>query len=134
GTVPGFYSVQGTQAAGGGSMEIRGTNSLGANTTPLIVLDGVIYQGSLNDINPNDIESIDILKDASSAAIFGSRSASGVVVVTTKKGNRSKPVISFSSKVGVASLTKHMYPFGPKDYLRLREDYSRRMKGGDFPE
>ncbi|MDX9910024.1 MAG: carboxypeptidase-like regulatory domain-containing protein, partial [Mariniphaga sp.] len=134
GTVSGLYSVQGTSAAGGGSIEIRGTNSLAANINPLIVLDGVIYSGTIRDINPNDIESIDILKDASSTAVFGSRSASGVIVITTKKGRETKPTINFSTKLGIVGLTKHLYPFGPDEYLQLKVDYFKRMKGTNFPE
>src|SRR5690606_5560092 len=87
GTIAGFNSNQSTSAAGGASMEIRGRNSLNASTTPMIVLDGVIYNGSINDINPNDVATIDILKDASSAAVFGARAASGVVIITTKRGS-----------------------------------------------
>src|SRR5690606_3122391 len=105
GTVAGFNSNQGTSAAGGGSLEVRGPTSLKASNTPLIVLDGVIFNGSLDLINPNDIESIDILKDASAAAVFGARSAAGVVIVTTKKGNTAKPSINFTSKLGMAGIT-----------------------------
>src|SRR5690606_26374692 len=93
GTVAGFYGTQSSSAEGGSSLEVRGPTSLSAGTTPLIVLDGVIYQGALADINPNDIESIDILKDASSAAVFGSKAASGVILVTTKRGKEGKPTI-----------------------------------------
>jgi TonB-linked SusC/RagA family outer membrane protein len=128
GTVPGFYSVQGTTAAGGGSMEIRGPTSLAANNEPLIVLDGVIYSGTMSDINPSDVESIDILKDASSAAIFGSRAASGVVVITTKRGKVSKPSINVSSKIGIVGLTNHLKPFGPEGYLNLRGDFLKRFR------
>ena len=92
GTVAGFYGTQGSSAEGGSSLEVRGPTSLSAGTSPLIVLDGVIYQGSLSDINPNDIESIDILKDASSAAVFGSKAASGVILVTTKRGKEVSPL------------------------------------------
>lgn len=123
GTVAGFNSNQGTSAAGGGSLEVRGPTSLAANNSPLIVLDGVIYNGSIGDINPNDIESIDILKDASSAAIFGARSASGVLIVTTKRGKTSKPTINFSTKIGVAGITHHMRPQSPEEYLQSRGDY-----------
>lgn len=123
GTVAGFNSNQGTSAAGGGSMEVRGPTSLAANNSPLIVLDGVIYNGSIGDINPNDIESIDILKDASSAAIFGARSASGVLIVTTKRGKSSKPTINFTTKIGVTGLTNHMRPQSPEEYLESRGDY-----------
>ncbi|MEX2639678.1 MAG: carboxypeptidase-like regulatory domain-containing protein, partial [Balneolales bacterium] len=71
GTIAGFNANQSTGAAGGSSMQIRGRNSLTAGTDPMVVVDGAIFNGSLRDINPNDIESIDILKDASSAAIYG---------------------------------------------------------------
>ena len=69
-----------------GSLQIRGRGTLTASSQPLIVLDGVIYPGTMADINPNDIATIDILKDASSAAVFGARSANGVVLISTKKG------------------------------------------------
>jgi len=123
GTVAGFNSNQGTSAAGGGSMEVRGPTSLKASNSPLIVLDGVIYNGSIGDINPGDIESVDILKDASSAAIFGARSASGILIVTTKRGRTSKPTINFTTKIGVAGITKHMYPQSPEQYTESRGDY-----------
>jgi TonB-linked SusC/RagA family outer membrane protein len=83
------------------NMLIRGQNSINGNNDPLIVLDGVIYMGSLNDINPNDIASFDILKDAVSAAAYGSRSANGVIAITTKKGKSGKPVITFNASSGV---------------------------------
>src|SRR5699024_6526719 len=70
GTVPGVNMIQGTTAAGGGSLLIRGRKSLSGGTSPLIVVDGAIYDGSLADINPNDIESIDVMKDASAAAVY----------------------------------------------------------------
>ncbi|MCG6190522.1 TonB-dependent receptor [Maribellus maritimus] len=123
GTVAGFNSTQGTSAAGGGSMEVRGPTSLAADTNPLVVLDGVIYNGNIGDINPNDIESIDILKDASSAAIFGARSASGILIVTTKRGQTSKPTVNFSTKIGVTGLTHHMRSQSPEEYLQSRGDY-----------
>jgi len=95
GTVAGFYGNQGTSASGGSSLEVRGPTSLTGGTSPLIVVDGVIFYGSLSDINPNDIESIDILKDASSAAVFGSKAASGVVMITTIKGESGATTINF---------------------------------------
>lgn len=77
-------------------IQIRGQNSISGSNDPLIVVDGVIFMGSLNDINPNDIASFDVLKDASSAAVYGSRSANGVVCITTKKGHQGKPTIAFN--------------------------------------
>ncbi|WP_217651630.1 SusC/RagA family TonB-linked outer membrane protein [Mariniphaga anaerophila] len=128
GTVAGFNSSQGTSASGGGSLEIRGPTSLSAGTDPLIVLDGVIYNGSIRDINPMDIESLDILKDASSSAIFGAKAASGVVIITTTKGKTGKPTINFSTKMGLAEVTnKDMRPFSPKGFTDFRRDFLGRL-------
>lgn len=97
-------SIGATNTAGGQpSMEIRGQNSISGDNNPLIVLDGVIYLGSLSDINPNDIATYDILKDAVSAAAYGSRSANGVIAITTKKGKSGKPIITFNTSAGVQS-------------------------------
>lgn len=83
-----------TNSAGGiPSMQVRGQNSISGSNDPLIVVDGVIFLGNMNDINPNDIASFDILKDATSSAAYGSRSANGVIIITTKKGKTGKPVI-----------------------------------------
>ena len=128
GTVAGFNANQSTSAAGGSSLEIRGRTSLTASTDPLIVLDGVIFNGSLRDINPNDIESIDILKDASSAAIFGSKAASGVILITTTKGNTGKPVINLTSRIGVSQLNSDQYGVrGPEEYIDFRKEYYRSL-------
>jgi TonB-linked SusC/RagA family outer membrane protein len=90
-----------TNTAGGQpSMLIRGQNSISGNNDPIIVLDGVIYLGSLGDINPNDIASFDVLKDAVSAAAYGSRGANGVIAITTKKGLIGKPLINFKASTG----------------------------------
>ncbi len=88
-------------AGGSPSTLIRGQNSISGLNSPLIVVDGVIYMGSISDINPNDIASYDILKDAVSAAAYGSRSANGVIAITTKKGRLGKPVITFNSNSGI---------------------------------
>lgn len=125
GTVAGFYGNQGTSAAGGSSLEIRGPTSLTANTEPLVVLDGVIYKGSIQDINPNDIESIDVLKDASSAAVFGSKAASGVIIITTVKGKKGKPTINYSTRIGMAEPASERRGLGPDEYIKFRQDYFR---------
>ncbi|HRP55175.1 SusC/RagA family TonB-linked outer membrane protein [Agriterribacter sp.] len=133
GTTPGVYAIQSTGASGGGSIEIRGPSSLSAGTSPLIVLDGSIFNGSIRDINPNDVETIDILKDASSAAVFGAKSAAGVILITTKKGTTGKPTIDFSSKIGVATTTHDLKPFGPKGYLDMHRDYLTQVAGNTLP-
>jgi TonB-dependent starch-binding outer membrane protein SusC len=127
GTVAGFNANQGTSAAGGASLEIRGPKSLSAGTEPLIVLDGVIFTGSLRDINPNDIQSIDILKDASSAAVFGSKAASGVILITTIKGKTGKPTINFSTKLGITESNNQRRGLNPEQYIQFRQDYFRQL-------
>ena len=76
------------------SILLRGQNSLGTNASPMIVLDGMAFYGELSEINPDDIAQIDVLKDASSAAIYGAKAAAGVIIITTKKGKEGKPVIN----------------------------------------
>lgn len=123
GTVAGFNSSLGNTASGGGTMEIRGPNSLKANTEPLVVLDGSIYYGLLQDINPSDVESIDVLKDASSSAIYGARGAAGVIMVTTKRGKSEKPLIQVSTRIGLTSVGKMADVYSPAGYLQMRSDY-----------
>ena len=88
GTTPGVQviSSSGDPAAGEATIRIRGIGSMSASNTPLYIVDGMPYSGSISDINPNDVESMSVLKDASAAAIYGARGANGVVLITTKKG------------------------------------------------
>lgn len=127
GTVAGFNSNQGRTAAGGGSTEIRGPNSIAASNSPLLVLDGVIFNGNISDINPSDIETIDILKDASAAAVFGARSAAGVLIITTKRGKIGKPEISVSADAGLVGTTHLVNSFGPAAYLQARATVLRQI-------
>ncbi len=120
GNIAGLQVGFATNAKGGGSLEIRGDNTLKASSNPLIVLDGVIYQGGLEDINPYDIEAIDVLKDASSTAVYGARAANGVILVTTKKGRQGKPVINVSSSVGLATMGTMQEVYGPHEFLSWR--------------
>lgn len=95
-----------TDAGGGASgLLIRGKQSLKASTSPLIVLDGVVFYGNIDDINPNDIESMDILKDASSTAIYGSKGSAGVILINTKRCSSEKPIINVSTKIDVSQAT-----------------------------
>src|SRR5690606_17000936 len=123
GTVAGLQANQSASAAGGSSLEIRGPTSLSAGTSPMIILDGVIYNGSLADINPKDVQTIDILKDASSSAVYGARAASGVILITTKKGNQGKPVINFSTEVGISDPAKDRRPLNAAEFLSFKGDY-----------
>jgi TonB-dependent starch-binding outer membrane protein SusC len=125
GTVAGLYSNQGTSAEGGSYLEIRGQKSLNAATDPMVVIDGAIFNGSISEINPVDIETIDILKDASSAAVYGAQAASGVILITTKKGKTGKPIINFSSSVGITTPTHAFKPYDGEGYLQYRGDFLR---------
>lgn len=82
-------------------IQIRGRNSILASNSPLIVVDGIPYNGPLSEINPNDVSSIDVLKDASSAAIYGARGSNGVILITTKKGVEGKPRFAYEGYAGV---------------------------------
>lgn len=103
GTTPGvqIISSSGDPAAGGGTVRIRGIGSMSASNAPLYIVDGMPYDGSIADINPADVESMSILKDASASAIYGARGANGVVLITTKRGSGSSEAkIRFDAKWG----------------------------------
>jgi len=100
GQVPGVVVTKGSNQPGQAfSIDIRGENTITGVTEPLVVIDGIIG-GRLRDINPADIQSIDILKDASSTAIYGSRGANGVVIITSKKGQSGRPRVTLDAYVG----------------------------------
>jgi TonB-linked SusC/RagA family outer membrane protein len=123
GVVPGLNVGVSTSAGTSPSISIRGRNSISGTTSPLIVLDGIIYRGDMIDINPSDIESIDILKDASSAAIYGSQAANGVMLITTKTNPvLSKPVIEYNASVSFQNLIKDMKPMDRDGFIRMVTD------------
>ena len=108
------------------SIRLRGQNSLytdGGHNSPLIILDGMQFYGSLTEINPDDIAQIDVLKDASSAAIYGAKAASGVIIVTTKKGKEGKPVINISANLGVSNKSDYRDTYSASGYIKFREDW-----------
>lgn len=123
GTVAGLRVVDTGKAGADGTIQIRGTTSISASNDPLIVLDGVPFTGGrLSDINTNDIEAMDILKDASSTAIYGSRGANGVIMITTKKGKTSKPQLSYNGYVGFSDFANMPKLMNAEKYLQLRKD------------
>ena len=106
------------------SIRIRGTRSITASNEPLIVVDGVAGAVSdLNDINSDDIESITVLKDASSTAIYGSRGSNGVVMVTTKGGFTSKPNMTFKAQFGVSQVARKLDLMNASEFIRYYNDY-----------
>lgn len=120
-------------AKGGGSLQIRGQRSLSANNDPLLVVDNVVFFGELSEINPQDIEQIDVLKDASSAAIFGAKSANGVIIITTKKGKTDKPVVRFDANVGLVTMGRYRDVYDADGYLQFRSDWYTSGTGFETP-
>ncbi len=124
GTTAGLSISQGSSVPGSsGSMQIRGVNSINANTSPFIVVDGSPFFGQINDINANDIESIEILKDASAVAIYGTRGSNGVILITTKRGVSGKPRISYNGYYGFEGLANKLEPSTPEAYVQKYADY-----------
>ncbi len=108
GTVPGLNVGQASSAGSDPVISIRGNNTISGNSSVLVILDGIIYTGGLSSINPADIESIDVLKDASSTAVYGAQAANGVLLITTKKGAKGKAKISFSTSYSIQTPTNKM--------------------------
>lgn len=122
GKVPGVY-IQSNPAPGSkASIKIRGSNSIQYGTNPIYVVDGLVIDGGIDMLNPDDIATIDILKDASATAIYGSRGANGVVVVTTKKGKKGARKISYDSWFGFQSFSNEMPLMSGTETYNLRVD------------
>jgi TonB-dependent SusC/RagA subfamily outer membrane receptor len=107
GSVPGLNVGSVTQAGADPEISIRGRTSISGSNSPLIVLDGAIYRGSLIDLNPNDIASIDVLKDASAAAVYGSQASNGVILVTTKEGKSGKVTVEYNTSYSVQQVSNN---------------------------
>jgi TonB-linked SusC/RagA family outer membrane protein len=137
GKAPGVQVIQGNGLAGSGSViRIRGVGSISASADPLYVIDGIpivsdpflrgnsgaMNQNPLSSLNPADIESVEILKDAGATGIYGSRGANGVILITTKRGKTGKPSFSYSNKLGISNAAiKPSFVNGP-EWLQLRQE------------
>jgi TonB-linked SusC/RagA family outer membrane protein len=127
-STPGVQITQSSSQPGKGyKVYIRGIGTTG-NATPLYVIDGVAG-GNLDDINPNDIESIDILKDAASAAIYGARAANGVILVTTKQGKAGKIELSYNGSMGWSNAYKRPQLLNAQQYMTIIDEYSFNTSG-----
>src|SRR5688572_27954423 len=143
GTAPGVHVNTATSAPGGGiSVRVRGTASLGASSEPLYVIDGFPLESDesslpgnggrdrtapanpLAALNPNDIERIDILKDASATAIYGSRGANGVVLITTKQGQSAQPQVSLDFYAGVQEVSKRYDLLSAQEYMDYANEWA----------
>ncbi len=124
--IPGLQVGYDPSAKGGGSMQLRGQRSVytdGGHNEPLIILDGMMFYGELSEINPDNIGQIDVLKDASAAAIYGAKAASGVIIISTKKGIIGKPVVNVTVNTDFSTISDDRVPFGAEGYLTYREDW-----------
>jgi len=122
GRVAGVQFTDNGRPGQGGSILIRGTRSITASNDPLIIVDGIFFNGNLADINPNDIESMEILKDASAGAIYGSRAANGVILINSKKGSGSKPTIRFNTYGGISDWSNRMKILSAERYIEKTLD------------
>ena len=118
GKVPGMTITTSGSPSADAAVSIRGIGSMGGSSTaPLYIVDGVPYSGSLNSLNTSDIESMQVLKDAASASIYGSRAANGVIVITTKKGKKGDKInIDFNASVSVSWMTNKMKLLNSQQY------------------
>lgn len=140
GAVAGLDIISSGQPGAGSEIRIRGGNSVNASNNPLYVVDGFIYQNDLSTqktgigsiessldplsfINPSDIESIEILKDVSATAIYGSRGANGVIIVSTKKGKDGKTSVRYKSTLSFSSASKHLNLLNATEWARMEKDY-----------
>lgn len=123
GQVPGVVVTKNAGKPGGGyNINIRGVSSIGGSNEPLFVIDGIPSNGGLGDLNPADIEKIDVLKDASATAIYGSRGAKGVVIVTTKRGKSGTTSISYDGYIGTRTPTNLPTMFDGPAYVKFRSE------------
>ena len=120
GTIPGLNIDGVSRTTSNPGWQIRGQNSIGSNNSPLLVVDGSPYSGNLGDISPHDILSLTVLKDASAASVYGSRSANGVVIIETKRGEgvRGKPVFNFDINYGISNQMRQLKVYEGDDYLQ----------------
>lgn len=108
-----------------GTILIRGKKTLKGSTDPLIVLDGIPFGGTMSEIDQNSIESISVLKDASSASIYGARATNGVILITSKKGMIGKPAVRYSGYVGVQQAQRLPDMMNGEEYIRFLKDYRK---------
>jgi TonB-linked SusC/RagA family outer membrane protein len=111
-----------SQIGSPGQIRIRGNRSITGNNNPLIVVDGMVYGGSINDINPDYISTVDILKDASATAIYGSRGSNGVIIITTKHGSSQRSITTYNGYVGMIQPIGTYKLFNGQEYAQFKAD------------
>ena len=132
GRVPGAVALDaGGRPGQGVTIRVRGRRSLTASNDPLYVIDGIPLEGGINAINPNDIESIEVLKDASATAIYGSRGANGVVLVTTSRGGDHGTIVSYSGRAGISEVLGTPDMMTGAEFAELKERAGRTFTPGE---
>lgn len=130
GQIPGLSVTTGDAKPGADqTLRVRGENSLSADNAPLIVLDGIPYNGSLSDIDPNIIESLSVLKDASAAAIYGSRGSNGVILIQSKKGKKGAPQVTYKGQFRMSQPQQTIDVMTPDEYITFKQDIARLKDG-----
>ncbi|HVU84289.1 MAG TPA: SusC/RagA family TonB-linked outer membrane protein, partial [Puia sp.] len=115
----------GNKPGDGVSVRVRGRRSFNAGNDPLYVIDGVPITGGLNDINPGDIESMEVLKDASATAIYGSRGANGVIIITTRRGRLGRTNVNYSGYYGVSTITRYADLMNGEQFAEYKRESRR---------
>ena len=125
GMVAGVQTTSGSgQPGSGSSVVVRGYGSINSSQSPLYVVDGVPYDGNISAINPNDIETMTVLKDASAGALYGSRGANGVILVTTKSGKEGKLSVSYNAYYSWKKMAKTLNTLSATDYVKWQREYA----------
>jgi TonB-linked SusC/RagA family outer membrane protein len=135
GRVAGVFISQGAKPGDEASIKIRGTNSINLGTDPIYVVDGVVmdnFKGSFSSINLNDVQSIEVLKDASATALYGARAANGVVVVTTKKGKAGQGRVTYDGWVGIQQFKDMPATMDATQMFELRQEAARNAYAASF--
>ena len=122
----------GTRPGQGVTIRIRGRRSLTADNNPLYVVDGIPYEGNINDINTRDIQSIEVLKDASSTAIYGSRGANGVILISTNRGGNFPTIVSYNGYYGISSALGRPDMMNGEQFAKMKEVGGRAFTGAEL--
>ena len=123
GSVPGLNIGQVDASGGSPSISVRGATTINGNQNVLVIVDGIIFTGNLNELNPSDIESVDVLKDPSSMAIFGAQAANGVLLIKTKEGRKSsKPVFNYSASYTTQNPSNELTVFDREGFIEKSFD------------
>jgi len=132
GKAAGVFVTLGDAGPGGSSnILIRGKNSINGGNNPIVIADGVPV-GSINDINPNDIESLEILKDAAAQAIYGARASNGVVLITTKRGKTGKAVVNYQGYYGAQTINRNFDVYNGEEFAQYKREAYRNSNGGEY--